>query len=84
MFKWEIRIGDGNEGTFLSGEREGENVFDILRDEAASDIEAYGEPDFEDGDVQGASLGWYEIDGAPALNGAAALIYEAVRVDDLP
>lgn len=80
-FTWEIRCGDGNEGTFRIEEATGENIFDVLRSYAAFDIEQYGEPDFEDGDVQGAQLGWYEIDGAPALNGSAALIWEAIRED---
>jgi len=80
-FTFEIRSGDGNEGTFYIEDAEGENIFDVLRQYAAGDIEAYGEPDFEDGDIQGASLGWYEIDGAPALNGSAALIWEANRID---
>lgn len=80
MFTWELRNGDGNYGTFVDGEATGDNVFDVLREYAASAIAEYGEPDWEDGDVQGASLGWYEIDGAPALNGGAALIYEANRL----
>lgn len=79
MFTWEIRSGDGNEGTFSMGTQSGENVFDVLREQAKDAIEQYGEPDWEDGDVESASLGWYEIDGAPARNGSAALIWEAVR-----
>ena len=79
-FKWELRVGDGNEGTFHDHEVEGSNIFDVLRAFAADAIKEHGEPDFEDGDVEGAQLGWYEIDGAPALNGGAALIYEARRV----
>lgn len=81
MFKWRLRAGDGNMGTFAGDLIEGENVFDVLREYAAESIREYGEPDFEGGDVQGASLGWYEIDGSPALNGGAALIYEAERED---
>lgn len=79
-FKWELRAGDGNHGTFSEREVEGDNIFDVLRAFAADSIKEYGEPDFEDGDVEGAQLGWDEIDGAPALNGGAALIYEARRV----
>ena len=54
MFTWAIRR-DNAPARIVAGE----NVFDVLRMHAKRDLERYGEPDIEDGDVQGAEMRWY-------------------------
>ena len=86
MPKFNYSIGDGNEGVsrmFPSGSIEALTV-DRALDVATSDyVKEFGVPDSVDyvdsGEV---SAVWYEIEGAPALNGGAALIIEVWREDD--
>lgn len=76
--------GNGNDGVsdaFPEGHTEATSADAALRALIADFgwLKEYGEPDTEEYERDGdnrerASAMWYEIDGAPALNGGAALI----------
>ena len=77
MPKFEYAAGDGNDGfsrMFPDGELEAETLGEAFALVLADYAGQCGEPDYTDGDEDELQAVWDELEGAPALNGGAALI----------
>ncbi len=86
MKRFDYSIGDGNQGVsrmYPDGWAEADEINAALDHAIAPYTAQYGEPDGIDGDAEsGYAVFWDEIDGAPALNGGAALIIEVWAHED--
>lgn len=79
MPRYDYSIGDGNDGVshaYPTGWVDAPEISPAIDHAIAEYVKAYGEPDTVDGEGDNLSAVWYEIDGAPALNGGAALIVD--------
>lgn len=79
MPRYDYSIGDGNMGVshmHPDGWVEAPEISPAIDHAIAPYVAEYGEPDTVDGEGDSLSAVWYETDGAPALNGSAALIID--------
>lgn len=79
MPKFNYSIGDGNDGVsrmYPNGSLDTPDIDAAYDAAVALYVKEYGAPDDISGDDSELAAVWYEIEGAPALNGGAALIIE--------